>query len=604
MYIPTIRHIPKAAREDWARVLQSTLLDVCADPTSQRKWLLLYILPRCVLPARIREQGQSASKEVRAACKKWKEGKAAELWEEAKGKKEAPKKGRKRKEKEKPTQLERNVQRATRLAEEGQLGRAAKALVSKGVDLDSAAARQEMERKHPQPEVASPPPEEISCRPVSMTSREVYEGVRGFKTGTAAGPSGLRAEHLKEAKGRGEGRGAAALGAVTKLVNTMAAGKVPKEVAPYLFGANLFALLKKGGGHRPVAVGDILRRLTSKCIAYKVNFEASQWLRPLQFGVGVRGGCEGIVHATRATLESKNLPSDSKWSLQTDFENGFNNLNRSKMFTEIRHRLPSISPWVESSYGVASVLNFGEGTILSTDGAHQGDPLAGLIFCSTLHPVVEMLEKVKGLEQNSWFQDDGELLGTREALVEAWDLLVREGPSRGLHLSKEKSLVFCPHHDPADQDPLGRGVTRVQKQGIKLLGAPVGEREYEAEILEERVVSVKHLLDSLHHLNDPHIEYNLLRSCFSLNKFSYSLRTVDTSGHQDIMKGFDTAVQGALEAILGAPSLLPSGARHLSQSTWEAWGCGGPLTTGLGLTWRPCRPQLTWWRKSGVRKSL
>ena len=92
------------------------------------------ILPRCVLPARIREQGQSASKVVRAACKKWREGKAAELWEEAKGKKEAPKKGRKRKEKETPTQLERNVQRATRLAEEGQLGRAAKALVSKGCD--------------------------------------------------------------------------------------------------------------------------------------------------------------------------------------------------------------------------------------------------------------------------------------------------------------------------------------------------------------------------------------------------------------------------------------------------------------------------------------
>ena len=223
------------------------------------------------------------------------------------------------------------------------------------------------------------------------------------------------------------------------------------------------------------------------------------------------------------------------------------------MFIEILHRLPSISPWVESSYGVASVLNFGAGSILSTDGAHQGHPLAGLQFCSTLHPVVEMLEKVKELKQNSWFQDDGELVGTREALAEAWDILAREGPPRGLHLLKEKSLVFCPHHDPADQDPLGRGVTRVQKKGIKLLGAPVGEKDYKAEILEERVVSVKHLLDNLHHLNDPHIEYNLLRSCFSLNKFSYSLRTVDTSGHQDIMEDFDTAVRGALEAILGCP---------------------------------------------------
>ena len=486
---------------------------------------------------------------------RWRDGKAAELWGEVIEKKKVPKQGRKRKqrEKEEPTQLERNVQRATRLAGEGQLGRAAKALVSRGVDMKSAEARQEMVNKHPQAEVASPPQEEHSCPPILLTSREVYEAVRGFKSGTAAGPSGLRSEHLKEAKGRGEGRGAAALGAVTKLVNTMAAGKVPKDVAPYLFGANLFALLKKGRGHRPVAVEDILRRLTSKCIAYKVNYEASQWLMPLQFGVGVRGGCEAIVHATRATLESQKVPDSSKWSLQTDFENGFNNLDRSKMFVETRRRLPSISPWVESCYGVESVLNFGEGSIKSTVGAHQGDPLAGLLFCSTLHPVVEMLEKVKGLEQNSRFQDDGELLGTREALVEAWDILVREGVPRGLHLSKEKSLVFCPHHDPDDQDPLGRGITRVQNRGIKLLGAPIGEADFEAEILEQRVVSIQQLLESLHHLNDPHIEYNLLRSCFSLTKFSYSIRTVDTSQHSEIMETFDTAVRGALEATIGSP---------------------------------------------------
>ena len=146
------------------------------------------------------------------------------------------------------------------------------------------------------------------------------------------------------------------------------------------------------------------------------------------------------------------------------------------MFTEVRHRLPSIGPWVESCYGVASVLNFGGGSILSTTGVHQGDPLGSLLFSATLQPVVEKLEEVEDLLQNTWFLDDGQLLGTREALVKAWDILVKEGVPRGLHLSHEKSLVYCPEHDLQDRDPLGRGVSRVKKEGIKLLGAPVGLR--------------------------------------------------------------------------------------------------------------------------------
>jgi hypothetical protein len=40
---------------------------------------------------------------------------------------------------------------------------------------------------------------------------------------------------------------------------------------------------------------------------------------------------------------------------------------------------------------------------------------------------------------NAWFLDDGELVGTRAALVRAWDILVAEGEPRGLHLNREKS---------------------------------------------------------------------------------------------------------------------------------------------------------------------
>ena len=277
-----VKHVPKSVRDEWARLLTGVVSEVCNDPGNSGKWLLLYILPRCILPARPKGQGLNARsmvQEVRAACKKWRQGAIGELWQEAKmlvkaGRKQEEKNRKKKKKKarqragrgqvdqgsreeeeqeESQQQKRRNAERASVLVEEGQLSRAAKALISRGIDDCSAEARQEMEEKHPQAEAATPPDEEPSTAALTLTSRQVHKAIWGFKPGTAPGPSGLRGEHLKEARAaRTEGRGAATVGILTKFVNMVGQGKVPAAVAPYFFGANLFALLKKNGGFRPV----------------------------------------------------------------------------------------------------------------------------------------------------------------------------------------------------------------------------------------------------------------------------------------------------------------------------------------------------------------
>ena len=213
---------------------------------------------------------------------------------------------------------------------------------------------------------------------------------------------------------------------------------------------------------------------------------------------------------------------------------------------------PSLSPWVESCYGVASVLNFGDTTILSTTGVQQGDPLGPLLFSLVEQPVIEQLQEIEGLNQNSWYLDDGLLVGTKEALSEAWDLLVREGEPRGLYLSRDKSLVFCPAHEPGDLDPIGRGVTRAVG-GFKLLGAPLGDRDFEEDLVERRLADISHLLERLPLLEDPHMEFTLLKNCFAFPKFAFTLRTLDTSNHPALLDSFDQAVRGALEGILGSP---------------------------------------------------
>ena len=77
---------------------------------------------------------------------------------------------------------------------------------------------------------------------------------------------------------------------------------------------------KKDGGIRPIAVGEILRRLTSKCAARCVADKAADILAHLQLGVGVRNGCEALVHALRAVLDERDAET---YIMQVDFKNAF-----------------------------------------------------------------------------------------------------------------------------------------------------------------------------------------------------------------------------------------------------------------------------------------
>lgn len=83
----------------------------------------------------------------------------------------------------------------------------------------------------------------------------------------------------------------------------MTTPRVPEAVAPYLCGANLFGAKKKCGGVRPIAVGNFLRRLTSKCFSFALADRAAALLSPHQLGVGVWGGLEAILDTVRQVLQ-------------------------------------------------------------------------------------------------------------------------------------------------------------------------------------------------------------------------------------------------------------------------------------------------------------
>merc|ERR1712218_20450 len=135
----------------------------------------------------------------------------------------------------------------------------------------------------------------------------------------------MRPEHLKSVlKNTSASLANKTLGALTKLVNVMAAGKVPVQVRPFLCGARLVAGKKKDNSLRPIAIGNLLRRVVAKCFSSALAQQAAVLLAPNQLGVGVRGGAEAIAHAVTDAVRVH--PSCSV--LQVDLVNAYNSADR------------------------------------------------------------------------------------------------------------------------------------------------------------------------------------------------------------------------------------------------------------------------------------
>jgi len=78
--------------------------------------------------------------------------------------------------------------------------------------------------------------------------------------------------------------------ALTAAVNILARGGAPPETAPWITGAPLYPLRKKDDGVRPIAVGEVLRRLVSKCFCARLKTRSEKIFVDVgQVGVGVKG---------------------------------------------------------------------------------------------------------------------------------------------------------------------------------------------------------------------------------------------------------------------------------------------------------------------------
>ena len=338
--------------------------------------------------------------------------------------------------------------------------------------------------KHPPPHPNSciPPVPEEFAPAIQVSEEEIAHAISSFPNGSSGGPDGLRPQHLKDLISTSAERGGRELlRALTSFGNLVLDGKTPPSARPFFFGATLIPLGKKGGGIRPIAVGHTLRRLVAKCASSVILPSLGNLLAALQLGCGTPMGCEAVVHAAHQFVHNL-IPG--QMLLKLDFKNALDCLRCDKMLMTVRESIPELFQFVHSVYAQTSSLFCTDQVVKSSEGVQQGDPLGPMLFCLTIHPMVEKLRS----ELKVFYLDDGTLGGNLEDIIRDLKLVEKEAAELGLQLNRSKSELLC--EDQTTRDQLLKVVPGLQVIGmdqVEILGSPVGSMTSVDVVIKEKI---------------------------------------------------------------------------------------------------------------------
>ena len=254
--------------------------------------------------------------------------------------------------------METLAARAKSLCLQGQFGRAAKILSSDGVAPDNKETLKELMNLRPAEEMPPRVTDDYSSYAYQFDEASVFKQLQSFSNLTAAGPFKMYTEHLLHAVTCAvPNQSKKSITSIANLVNLASRGQLPSFVAPTFCSASLTALKKTKRGVRPIAVGEVLRRLIAKCIAQEASSEAVEHFSSRHFGVAVKCGAESIVHATKQFFQ-KLLNNEKTGLLQIDFKRTFNSITRSSVLDATRKFILFLAPFASFCYSQHSKLFF------------------------------------------------------------------------------------------------------------------------------------------------------------------------------------------------------------------------------------------------------
>lgn len=552
--IPTLHFIPLAHRQAWGRVLGQELSSV-AYHNDVQSWTRLLMLPKCILalPKRGGKRNRGDRHSISDLCEAWLRGELEWLWSRSQPSHTPRQRSN--------SDAKRAINIAIVHSRQGRYGKACASLSSSGLAPDNESTRSLLLAKHP----SSPPPKLIDhddfAEPLRLNDHFNLKGVlSSFSKDVGTDGTNFRIQHLLDAD---EAHLATPfLPRLRDVVNLLLSGNACPEVQPFLAGAKLTALSKSKDDIRPIAAGNVLRRVASKCACTLLLNRIRAVLGDFQVGVACKSGAEKMIHTMRSVLLDHSADPDLA-VLKIDFHNAFNNVSRDVILEQCQECLPELVPWVQWCYGSPSLLFYSSSlTLKSSTGVQQGDPLGPLLFCLALRPLIDHIREAGGnhLHFHRWYLDDGVIVGSAKVVLKTFIVIQSHGPSLGLHLNVKKCELFSPNVDNFAielQDP-GNAVAvhtfphelqRSTSLNFVLLGSPIGTDEFCSNYVSKLRVGNRRLLDRIVEIGDPQIGLHLLRTCASFCKYVYLCRTTPSRSIFDSLFECDKEIMDCLKRM-------------------------------------------------------
>ena len=354
-----------------------------------------------------------------------------------------------------------------------------------------------------------------------------------------------------------------------RVCEKLAQGKVPDPIIAAIRVGRMTGLRKPDGSVRGIVAGDVIRRLVARTIAQQLERTVEAATAPCQYALSTRSGCECIAHSLQGMCEM-----DHTWTvLSIDGIGAFDQISRAAMLDGLLNVAGAgqVLPFVLMFYGAPSAYLWEDDagvihTIRQGEGGEQGDALMPLLFALGHHSALEAIqEELHEGEHLLAFHDDIYTTSSPERVGSVYALF--DGYSR-IRINGGKTQVWnqagvrpgacdvleriARASDPHAHVWKGPGLPE-ERQGMKVLGAPLGHPAFVEAFLEKKIAEQRILLDRIPLVADLQASWLLLLHCAS-PRANYLIRVVESGAVAQYASRHDEGLWNCLCAILKVDS--------------------------------------------------
>ena len=361
-------------------------------------------------------------------------------------------------------------------------------------------------------------------RAFELDESKFNRNLRSSRRGAAAGPSGMTMEHLRP---------------LLDDARSLHSFFFPHSVVDLVRLGRLTALTKPDGGVRGIVAGDVVRRLVARTMSQQWGPAVERATSPYQYAMTTKAGCECITHALQGLTELD--PEATITSI--DGVGAFDLISR------LQRVSAEAVPFARMFYGRRSEYlwesDSGEvHNIPQGEGGERGDAMMPLLFPLGQHGALHDASRTLDTYYVSKPARVGPIYGS---LVNA---LWRNAGIR-IHVGKtqiwNQAGIRPPICDALERSARAVDTTTTvwrgsmlptDRQGIKLLGTPLGHPDFVARHLRSVTEEHQVLLQRIPRVRDLQSAWLLLLHCASA-RANHFLRAVDPSSSGDFARAHD-----------------------------------------------------------------